>query len=427
MIDNVSAYTIYENDEVTFDEEFIYNSFKSLNSDFNIENSSKIYCISYSSSHNYIFCYAFDTSYEDFNNFSWNILNASDSRYITSLQIKYDSFQYNKSNNSIVSTITSNPVISLFGTYYSVSSGYNIYTNYDYLNDNDTLSMESKNVLDFSEYTVDLKFNENLFKDNPDFKEVCVDSSKHFAITSTIMSDVNSVYDFDYIWFPYNLNGIHKILYDNSVETSEIHYEEIIERYFFNTKENIDLYFDNDIPGLELVIKGYTDKYSYYGWSAFPFRVYYSESVNQFNIFWFDSPTKIYIGNLGEDGSVHGGGGSRLDFDNEIDNDNNYCFYIKNMYEVTEVNLNEFNDYYGSVPTPNGTLDFTTSFNESNMDSGGLMTQVNKFIIHMKDTFEFIKDFVYEFYLSMPLLFRMFLISVLVILMVGFIIRMVVK
>ena len=106
---------------------------------------------------------------------------------------------------------------------------------------------------------------------------------------------------------------------------------------------------------------------------------------------------------------------------------NEYCFYIKKQYEVTSVNVDEFNDYYGTVPTPNGDLDFSTSFIKDNIEASGLMSQVNTFISKIKDTLDFIGDYIYEFYLSMPLLLRMFLISILVILIVKFIIGMVVR
>lgn len=277
-----------------------------------------------------------------------------------------------------------------------------------------------KKLLDFSDYTLKLEFNENLFKDNPDFKEVCVEEGKSFAITSTQMSDINSVYDYDYFWLPYNLNGISKILYDNSVETNEIHYteEEAKERYFYNNKENIDNFYSNDIPGLELEIKGYTDKYSYYGWSAWPFRVYYSELYNQYNIFTIEDPTKIYVGNLNEDGNVHGGGGLRLDGDEEIEISSNYCFYIKNIYEVTYINIDEWGDYHGTVPTPNGDYEFSTSHNKLNSNTDSFLNQPIKFINSMKDTINLINSLIYEFYISLPTLIRTFIITVLIILLI---------
>ena len=55
------------------------------------------------------------------------------------------------------------------------------------------------------------------------------------------------------------------------------------------------------------------------------------------------------------------------------------------------------------------------------------MSQVNKFINEIKDTINFIRENIYNFYLSMPLLLRMFLISIFVILIVKLIIGMVVK
>lgn len=281
------------------------------------------------------------------------------------------------------------------------------------------------NKLDFSDYLIKLEYNENLFKDNPDFKEVCVQEGKTFAITSTEMSDINSAFDYDYIWFPYDLNGLSKILYDNSTDSNEIHFtqEEATERYFYNTKENIDSFYSDDILGLELEIKGYTDKYSYYGWSAWPFRLYYSESYNQYNIFTLKEPTKIFIGNLGSGGSVHGGGGLTLDGDEEIEISNEYCFYIKNIYEVTEVNIDEWGDFYGTVPTPNGDYEFSTSHNKLNSNTDSFLSQPIKFINSMKDTISFINSLIYEFYISLPTLLRTFIVTVLIILLIMLIMK----
>lgn len=428
MIQNVSAL-----DKTTLNEDIIYGKFMEAFSDFNINDYPNINCYTNSNdSNSLIICVAIDN--ETLGNLYLGDIYA-ESSYLAEIN-GYSGYNIYRlvldSNLNINSNDFNND------TNYTIigwANNYYTWTNFDYntIIDNSSVltdvqkEVKKESILDslgsgfiFLDFiSSNLKFNENLFKDNPDFKEVCVDNGKSFAITSTSMSDINSVYDYDFIWFPYNLIGLSKILYDNSVDTNEIHYtyEESTERYFFNTKDKIDSYYENADISSHFNIKGYTNKYSYYGWSAFPFRVYYSESVNQFNIFLIENPTKIYIGNLGSNGSVHGGSGTRLDFDEEIEIER-YCFYIKNIYEVTEVNLNEYGDYYGIVITPNGDYEFNTSFNKDNLDVDGYLSLPQNFINRITPTLLIVNNLIYEFYMGLPLMLRLYIITFFVIILV---------
>lgn len=438
MIDTVNAYNIVEKNDFIIDEEklldLVYNDYS--NFDFTI--SKNVLCkntVYDNYDYGELTCLFLDD--ESVKNLNFSIFRSSSQYY--HIDTINDFTNYNE-NNFLYTYIFNKYDYSYIESSVEISSKTTVivgnfrqdgtadtYSNFDLPLNGDISQTDLDNFnsiinkLDFN--GINLQFNENLFKDNPDFKKVCVDSSKKFAITSTTLSDINSVYDYDYIWFPYGVSGLSKFLYDSSVETKEVHYteEDAKKNYYFTSKDVIDNYFDSDIPGLELELKDYTDRYSYYGYSAFPFRMYYSDTDYQFNIFWFEEPYKIHM--FAGVGAVI----PDLKFDNEIENDNEYCFYIKNQYEVTYVNTNEFDDYYGTVPTPNGDLDFETSYMESNMDTGGLMSQVNKFISHIRDTINFINEYVYSLYLSLPVLVRMFLISLSVILIVKFIIGMVVR
>lgn len=455
MIENVQAYTLFERTTgsypITIDENYLMEKITLIDENFDLKTHSNVICVTNSNSNSmwtsYEFSYKPDGTHGAVSGSSGYKIDCYFISTDTINQITSISYSGNSSaNHNFSPTITGDikKLSIMLGTnssslsstgymlYQTLSSldkintystggslGVYLYTNFDY-----SYSL-IKNTLDFSEYIVNLEFNEDLFKNNENFKEVCVEEGKTFAITSTEMSDINSLYDYDYIWFPYNLNGLSKILYDNSTDSNEIHFteEESKERYFYNTKENIDSFYSSDIPGSELKLKGYTDKYSYYGWSAWPFRVYYSESNNQYNIFTLKNPTKIYIGNLGSDGSVHGGGGLRLDGDEEIEISTEYCFYIKNIYEVTYVNIDEWGDYFGTVPTPNGDYDFSTSHNKLNSNTDSFLSQPIKFINSMKDTINFINSLIYEFYISLPVLLRTFIITLLIILMIMLIMR----
>lgn len=426
MIDNVSALTEVKSGTIT-----LPSNLKVTSSNF--KNEEYIYKL-----FNYVVeSSELDISFNDFSNvFGFNYQPRYEPTSETYYYFSTSDWYWYSNNSSNKYSQTKGDVFYL--EYVSTSSfKYHYYTNDDSL-DYQTFGGGSKyyvfsthdfsgstgflNVLDFSSY-MSLEFNENIFKNNSNFKEVCVESGKAFAITNNTMSDVNSSYDFDYIWFPYNLNGLYKVLYDSSVEDHEVNYteEESQERYFFNTRENINAFYSSDIPGSYLTLKGYNDKYSYYGWSAWPFRMYYDENNSnvQFTIFELKEPTKIFVGNLSSGGNVHGGGGrNHLDGDEEITINDSYCFYIKNIYEVTYVNFDEWNDFYGNVSTPNGEYEFNTSFYKDNSKTSSFLSQPLNFISEMKDTINFINSLIYDFYLSLPVLLRAFIVTIIIILLV---------
>lgn len=429
MIDNVSALTKVKSGTISISD----SSLKVTSSNF--KNEEYIYKL-----FNYVVeSVGLDISFNDFSNvFGFNYNNSSESSYYFSTSDWYwysnnSSNKYSKTKGDVfyLHFINSSSFDYYYGTNddssdYSTSlsggSRYYVFSTHDFSGSTGFLK-----VLDFSSYMA-LEFNENLFENNEDFKKVCVESGKAFSITNNTMSDVNSSYDFDYIWFPYNLNGLYKFLYDSSVEDHEVHYteEEAQERYFFNTRESINTFYSSDIPGSYLALKGYNDKYSYYGWSAWPFRMYYDDDNSnvQFTIFELKEPTKIFVGNLSNDGNVHGGGGRvHLDGDEEITINDSYCFYIKNIYEVTYVNFDEWNDLYGIVSTPNGEYDFNTSFYRNNSNTSSFLSQPLNFITEMKDTINFINSLIYDFYLSLPVLLRAFLITLVIILLIMLLMR----
>lgn len=314
-----------------------------------------------------------------------------------------------------------------------------------------------KGLLDFSDYTLKLEFNKNLFKDNNDFKQVCVENGSSYAITR-IDNPENLEYmtDYDYIWFPYkfNINDIKKFNFSNASD-EEIYFKEenvyipgltfngnVLTRnndnvyefsnlsyHFYDSKEKIDSVFDDEILGGNLNYKGYINKYSYYGWSSLLFNVWFDyrdgNNFNFFPIIIFNITSSTI--SLGSSNTIHGGGGLSIPFDEEIEDIKNYCFYIKNDYVVTKVHLDEFKDVDGNVPTQNGDFQFSTSKNENSISSSGFMSQVNDFIFRIWDVIDFIRINIYNFYLSMPLLVRMFFISILVLLIIKFIIGMVVS
>lgn len=430
MIDNVSAYTIYDKDDIKIDERKIYDLF-SLNENFDIEIYSNIICsISYTTSSipeesgDYLYCFAYKPN--DINYFTYS--TTSSLGYVYKIKAETEFSFYRFSYFLKDDTYPNNVEMLTYGT--NATATHIFYTeNGPYSNFNLPGLSESSNAninkLDFE--GVNLQFNENLFKDNPDFKEVCVDSSRYFAISSDSFVNESSIFS-DFLWFPYGLYGLYEASYSKS-ENKIIYFDNAsaTSHYYFTCKEVIDESFDEN-SGLKYLLfdnsyYSYDNRYLYYGWSAFPFDVSYSNVHTSIPVFYFENPvTYSSIGN-----NIHGGSGTRLEFDDGLEEPLEYCFYIKNNYHVVYLEVDEFGDYYGDIITPNGNLHISSNNNKDDISSGGLMSQVNEFINEIKDTINFIKDNVYDFYLSMPLLFRMFLVSIFVILIVNLIIGMVVK
>ena len=421
MIDSASAYTIYENDNVIIDKEFIQNKFIEFfgeEIDFNIH---KNYIASKEG--NIITFVLLDDNVV--NNLYINSKYSNDSRYMIGYNPIPDSIIYNinyypNSNSYYHQKIsTANGSDSLTTIYRVDTDDYYSRTNFDlsFATDEDNSLINQ----------LDIHFNENLFKDNPDFKEVCVDSTKFFAISSNVFVNNSDTFA-DFLWFPYGLYGLYEARYN--AEDNKIFYQEkesSTYHYYFTHKDVIDDKFDEN-SGLKYLLYNniyykYEDRYLYYGWTAYPFSVSYYDIHTSIPIYYFENPTTYSsIGN-----NIYGGGGTRLDVDNEIDIGRKYCFYIKNNYYIEYLKTDEFGDLYGDIITPNGNLHISSSNNKDNLLSGGLMSQVNNFIKQIKDTLNFIRENIYNFYLSMPLLLRMFLISIFIILIVKFVIGMVVK
>ena len=106
-----------------------------------------------------------------------------------------------------------------------------------------------------------------------------------------------------------------------------------------------------------------------------------------------------------------------------------YCFYIKNEFNVTELQTNEWDDYVGTVPTPGGDLDVITSHNKNNSSDkvDSFFSTINNVISELRPTINFIKEHIEQLYLSMPLIVRSFIISFLVLILIRILIGMVVK
>lgn len=429
---STKAFTVYSDSNYTIDEEFIINTFKSKYSDFTLEEFPYIKCDYRHANSQYVSCDAITQELFDSlifeRNSSGNISFKNNEVTTSSIGFRYDIV-----NNTFTSSY--NP--SAHYPYYSSSViTYQLYYSNSYVksytNFNPSIlpSMNSNydtivNKLDFSKYAINLRFNENLFANDENFKKVCVNENTKFAITPTSGNySENGLYT-DFIWFPYGLNnGLYKIQYDSSsvyfegnviIDTKDAQYE----NFYFSNIESINSFYDTDLPS-DLEEAGYTDKYSYYGYNAYKFFIVYKDGLFRYPIYIFDNPSKTHISS---NGNTHGGGGTRLDGDEEIEITTEYCFYIKKDYEVNEVMVDEWGDFYGSVISPDGDYDFNTSYNKTNTNSESFLSQPIKFITEMSSTITFLNTNIYNLYISMPLVVRTFLITALIIIIVMLIMK----
>lgn len=321
----------------------------------------------------------------------------------------YYSFNIRTSGSEAVKPISSGGVTIQYSNFDSLSQ-YNTNFTYDY---------STKNVLDFSK----LEFNENLFKDNPDFKEVCVDKTDKFLITPVDYGENNEISTADFIWFPYKISGFYGSSIDNDNIIGKNTSDEY--RFYFNSKEAINEEFTED--GLQYLLTivsyyYYENRYSYYGWSAHPFNLFYNQNNDNyysFPYFYFENPEMYKL-----DGSKIENEES-LPFDDYLSYDNEeICFYIRNKFNVEILNKDLNDNDYIDLTLPGGSVHINK---DTSNFSSGLFTSITKFINEVSDCLDLIKDNIYNFYLSMPYLLRLFIVSTFTVLIVKFIIGMVVK
>lgn len=389
-------------------EDYIYNLFNTVNNKFDLKLKFKDF--------SYVFAVASGNSYSFY--FSKNEFYMTD-YYHLYVNNDYLYINIDKDDQDIYLSYTQNKVNNYANILFSNGIKSDKFATTSASMDNSRIVKR----LDFTDKT--LEFNKNLFKDNENFKQVCVYENKPFTITTT---DTEGIYDF--IWFLGDLKGLYKYEYtnqessDNSTNLLKYNDEIAQEHYYFKDFITINNYYSDSVIANYFNHTGYTDKYAYYGYSAYRFTFLYdSETKNiLMPIFEFKNP------------KLEGSFGSLFEFDTiKIDTElkqKKYCFYIKNKYTVSEINTNEFGDYViDSVPTPGGDYSGETTYNKDKVqeNASGFINYINNFISKIKPTIDFINNQILNLYNSMPSIVRLFIISVFVIFIIVLILRMVIK
>lgn len=398
FIDNVEAFTIDTIDGVVLDEDFIVQ--KTLeafpNIDLSVYNKYLItYIYGYPTLGKYISVHIMTSEgVEDLR--VWTKYNSGSSAwyplYTLSNQPMYR-FSYKFDDDSLYGAYhyisEANNPDSTVASLHSKSSTTEVdYSNFN-VNGIDTYESGYNSVLNkmfFSNYYY--SFNKNLFSDNHDFKQVCVNPKNAFAISYTELYQNKNSFG-DYIWFPYNIIYLNYGRY-NTLNSKMIFDEPTTDKHiFFNSSEKFDLF--NTVDGLQLVdgfnapitsSYPYNTRYNYFGWSAYPFAVGSANSDSP------DIPVYKFSENfmtvqLSSFGIAHGGG-TRIHYDLNDENNQNLsmCFYINKFYTVTELTENGTGNYEGVISTPNGDItlysitggDFFGSFHEEDFGLTAIVT-----------------------------------------------------
>lgn len=379
MIDTVYAETdITSNFDTDFlptsnnwyDESLIINIFNQVNLigqlDLNISSYLNVYA-TFTASPNNQYTYIFSTSV---------YTGSSNQVYTTGSHIRVD-FRYNSNNSTVAYTFDSN-------SNHTSKQVFNSGISYQLAATNSP-SHTINYPLDFSIYH---SFNENLFSNNNDFKQVCVNPKNAFAISYTELYQNKNSFG-DYIWFPYNIIYLNYGRY-NTLNSKMIFDEPTTDKHiFFNSSEKFDLF--DTVNGLQLVdgfnatitsSYPYNTRYNYYGWSAYPFAIADANSDSP-HIPVYKFSTDFMTVQLSSFGIAHGGG-TRTHHDLTDENNQNLsmCFYINKFYTVTELTENGTGNYEGTIPTPNGDInlysvtggDFFGSFHEEDFGLTAIVT-----------------------------------------------------
>ena len=419
---NVNAYTIFQNDIKVINEQYIYNKFSSLEG-FDIELYPHIVCKTDSSI--ILTCRAYND--EAINSMYLTGKEYSGGRYEVDFNGgKSCHFTINNYRTSDSFNGTQKCGDDAFSSFYdiNVNSQYMTYSNFD-LPVFSTSDNSKINVLDFKKYLPQLKFNDNLFANDENFKKVCVNKNSSFSITKKTTDGVISESDHDFIWFPHGISGIKQFNYSTDMSNGYYEFVDPYENFYFSSYDSINSIWNTEYMANNFESKGYTDKYKYYGYTAYLFLHWYNFNDGQtYNFFpIFELTDNVTTSHISSSGNTHGGGGTRLDGDEEIELSDEYCFYIKNEYEVNEVILDEWGDHYTSVNTPNGPTNYGTTVNKDNANSKSFLLQPLEFISQMSGTIAFINTHIYNFYMAMPLIVRTFIVTALIILIVVLIMK----
>ena len=415
FIDNVEAYDIYKSSSVTIDEEYMYNYFNSNIEDFNVDD--YVFGVDVESSNYYINKKALSIAKEYFSRGSY-YLTWTYTNCMTQLGIScYYEFRFSPSNGNYS-----------FGSVMSGAADLHL-TNFDNLfeyNPEFTFDFSSMNKLDFSSFG-DISFKDDIFKNDDNFKEVCVPVNKDFGITfadghnyDELIPGHYTTLAFDFIWFKHGVTGLSTYFYDTQ---SDGHVKDVVPdnnkflgySFWLNSKEEINKAWNFGNIGIFLNEEalGYGNKFDYYDYTLYPFTVdfsgYKSYGGYYFSVFHFDKPGIKYIDS------------------DKVDYPDNYCFYIRKDYDVVVFNRDEFGDSYGDINTPDGNTDVSTTENRDNYDSDRSSSTILSFLTNISDELVFVKDSVTNLYNSMPFLLRLFILSIFNILLFKIIIGMVVK
>ncbi len=444
---NVKAFTVYSDDKYTIDEEFIYNTFKTIYEDFSFKEFPYVKCsYRYSTSKN-ISCGAIDNRL-----FNALILHAHQSTY-GYYQFKNNEviasrigFTYTLSTGEITTSLN---IDKLYPYYENSVITYELYYNsnhyYNYTNYNPSLlsgvssSYDTKiNKLDFSKYSIDYSLSDKtIFTEdsNNNYREECFSGGTLFSVYPNKNNPElkekkedkqNEINIYSGLYFFGNTEGLQRGTYKHLTLASGPLYQDMVTltlglkfTQLHNITSDFTLLKDDDL--LQVRYSDTKDALGNYDYVDGTQNSYFYDNLSKL-INTTYAPFTYYENVLGD-----------YYFDmfyyNPKNENSSVCMFIPKYFDVTFVTLNEHGGMIADIETPGGTTNLlpTESIPGDDATTGGLFSSVNNFISKISTPLELVNGYIYDLYNSMPFLLKLFIISAVTLLVTKFIIGLVIK
>ena len=433
------GYTLATVDSIVINEDYIYNEFKKLWSDFDIKIYNNIYCELSETNNKYrLLCRAFTESSKNSFECSGNSCSIKNKK-LDMYEFEYNFYTklYNTVNFVESSKQSSDDSSGYFfypksmkhsDTYYTIA------TNYDRA---DLSDEENKAINKFTKYTLNYHLNDgSIFEDenHQDFNKVCWENFDEllFAIS------IDKSYD-----------GSYTIIEDGQ-QDGETYIKSGF--YVFDDVSNLqrgtrtdltgeidsDIYSSTFLSGFKFSnLKKITNTFTLLDTDK-KLNIRYSDVIDALGNYDLERGDSYYYDNL-----------SKLKNSTYVDftyyynvlNDYKYdifdlkskkdkfCIYIPKQFKDKILKLNELGGLVGDVPLHNDTSDSYVDRTEINskMSFSTLFSIINKFINSIKSTVNFINSNIYSFFLDLPPLLQMFIYTILTLIVIRTILWMVMR
>lgn len=293
--------------------------------------------------------------------------------------------------------------------------------------------------------TPELIANAQLFSHDSNMKKVCVPLNQKFTLSYN--GNISNGGSFSNYFFTYGFMSNPNYYLFKSNEKTLTQYSPYegdsnpypLNHYLIDSIDSINSAFSDEVFSDRLVELNYisnsNDLVPYYGWNIYQFNfiTHFSDGSPS----WYNTDVFEFVSPIFKSQWFNGNGdtcmGSPLEIGNQCfideynENSDDVCLWISTDYDVNYLNLDEWGDVNGSISINGDSYNIDSDNNSSNIDSSRLFSNVNSFINQIKSTILFINTQIYNFYLSLPLIVRSFILALLVLSVTKIIIDMIVR